>query len=840
MGAAQINNIPGFSRQAEDLEVPALKYDIRLRRRWKRRCIANEMMKHKYRVNSHATRKNVDSCGNASVNTMENSGHMAEEEVDEDYQFFLDNFLSHIDVSSADNVCCSDVDDNRSHKYDDCDAQYKIFLENLREDGNSYIFEFFADNQLFHVKYEGQEEETLNDFVNTEVQCNSVDEDYQLYLNSSRIGDSLAYMSERAIETKYQGSESEEKSAMVRQNLQVPNVATEPPNARQSSDNFHMAKHKCNSAVLRGMVDEDYQLYLNSSRIEGDSLVYVSERATATKHQESESEEKSSMVRQNLQVPNLATEPLNARQSSDNYHVAKHKCNGEELRDMVDEDYQLYLNSSRIEGDSLVYVPERAIATKYQESESEENGSMVRQNLHVPSLATESLNTRQSSDNYHVAKHKCNDEVLRDMVDEDYQLYLNSLRIEGDNLVYMPEMVDEDYQLFLNSLSGVVFMQENGVTEVYEEDNDRSSADSEPIVLEPNQYGNGPFICSKKYDLSWFADERDHRYSFPFNASDPSPYRKGLMENLERPYDQNEYDQLLREASCRRTRERHRETRNGVIKSCPVDGVNKSNLDLYSGKVHMWPRKDRFDLGLMNPVWRYYRRCHVEELQWLKELLRRPSPVRVPVRLKNFSQVVNKKQGTRKTLHYDQLLKGGKMLGAKSEGHCFSDQASLEKIPNYDAQIVLRALLPDNASSHNVVANFLTSKFQVGMRFLHYIVSSCLFNKGGNTSNVSAVEQFAMYCIMTNTKFNIPSLMIERMMRCTRVTNVSLPYASLVTLILEKHKINPHEEARMDRRFDAVEGRFDTMTRRLQALELTETDHTTDIKDFLSHLDNMY
>ncbi|KAF7812009.1 hypothetical protein G2W53_032985 [Senna tora] len=185
---------------------------------------------------------------------------------------------------------------------------------------------------------------------------------------------------------------------------------------------------------------------------------------------------------------------------------------------------------------------------------------------------------------------------------------------------------------------------------------------------------------------------------------------------------------------------------------------------------------------------------------------KKAKPIRVPVRLKNFYQVVNKKQGTRKTLHYDQLLKGrtgkqikvsheklGKMLGAKLEGHCFSDQASLEKIPKYDAQIVLRALLPDNAPSHNIVANFLTSKFQVGMRFLHYIVSRCLFNKGGNTSNASAVEQFAMYCIMTNTKFNIPSLMIERMMRCTRVTNVSLPYASLVTLILEKHKINPHE-----------------------------------------------
>ncbi|KAF7821113.1 hypothetical protein G2W53_026568 [Senna tora] len=216
-----------------------------------------------------------------------------------------------------------------------------------------------------------------------------------------------------------------------------------------------------------------------------------------------------------------------------------------------------------------------------------------------------------------------------------------------------------------------------------------------------------------------------------------------------------------------------------------------------------------------------------------------------------FSQLVNKKQGTRKTLQYDQFLKGG-----------------------------------------------------------------------GNTSNASVVEQFAMYCIVTNTKFNIPSLMIKRMMRCTRATNVSLPYASLVTLILWKHKINPHKgeiknpipidgncvsrsghtkyinswvpkdnrsqrrkrmevmeadealvenlgtshtfhsegfssqatpqvssnilsairslQATVDRCFDAVQGRFDTMTSHFQALELTATDHTTAIKDIQIHLDNMF
>lgn len=55
------------------------------------------------------------------------------------------------------------------------------------------------------------------------------------------------------------------------------------------------------------------------------------------------------------------------------------------------------------------------------------------------------------------------------------------------------------------------------------------------------------------------------------------------MEKLERPYDQNEYDTLLQKATHQRPKERHRETRHG-IKSCPISGVTKSYLELYSGK----------------------------------------------------------------------------------------------------------------------------------------------------------------------------------------------------------------------------------------------------------------
>lgn len=56
------------------------------------------------------------------------------------------------------------------------------------------------------------------------------------------------------------------------------------------------------------------------------------------------------------------------------------------------------------------------------------------------------------------------------------------------------------------------------------------------------------------------------------------------MEYLEKPYDQKEYDKYMQEVRCRRHKERHRETRQGVVKSYHVDGVNKSYFEEYPGR----------------------------------------------------------------------------------------------------------------------------------------------------------------------------------------------------------------------------------------------------------------
>lgn len=63
-----------------------------------------------------------------------------------------------------------------------------------------------------------------------------------------------------------------------------------------------------------------------------------------------------------------------------------------------------------------------------------------------------------------------------------------------------------------------------------------------------------------------------------------SNFRERLMKYLRRPYDQNEYNCLLEEASFCRERLRWRELRNGVLKSYSLGSRTKSYLDLYDGE----------------------------------------------------------------------------------------------------------------------------------------------------------------------------------------------------------------------------------------------------------------
>lgn len=63
-----------------------------------------------------------------------------------------------------------------------------------------------------------------------------------------------------------------------------------------------------------------------------------------------------------------------------------------------------------------------------------------------------------------------------------------------------------------------------------------------------------------------------------------SQFRKRLVAYLDRPYDYEEYKSLILEAYERKEKERHLETRRGVIKSYHAVGFTRSYLDLFPGR----------------------------------------------------------------------------------------------------------------------------------------------------------------------------------------------------------------------------------------------------------------
>ncbi|CAI8605652.1 unnamed protein product [Vicia faba] len=189
-------------------------------------------------------------------------------------------------------------------------------------------------------------------------------------------------------------------------------------------------------------------------------------------------------------------------------------------------------------------------------------------------------------------------------VDEDDQLLRKSSSVGQNSLVSeqdTPEVqcvVDEDYEQFLNSGSVVdgdfVYgcdentkntsnVENESTKNTSNVEDESNSSDSDLIVLEsyPN-CENTPFVSSKAYDPSCFGEEMHPEDNMQTTSFFHSQFRKRLMEYLDRPYDYQEYKSLLVQAYERKVRERHLETRRGVIRSYRSVGVSKSYLQVHS------------------------------------------------------------------------------------------------------------------------------------------------------------------------------------------------------------------------------------------------------------------
>ncbi|KAK7301445.1 hypothetical protein RJT34_12309 [Clitoria ternatea] len=523
MGRALIKNDPGDSNMIESPKGLDSDEYRRLERRWKRRERSNDFLKHHHC--SSAKKLTVNLEGNMAILTGKD-GHISGDEIDEDYKMYLDSYASDIDVVCDDNVDGPDIDVNigynNDNDVDDVDEDYKFFLSSLGIEDESEPVPTPKDFKKGLCKKRPHQDVVSIPKVN----CHSnedldyVDEDYQLYLISCN-------------------------ESMEQRTHEI--VSSVP------KSNWH-------SNVQLVDVDEEYQLFLNSHR-KDDSGPMQSPKDLKTEkglHKNSPHQD----------VPS----------------IPKVNCHSKEDLDYVDVDYQLYLISCE--------------SMEYQKNFETERG-----------LCKKRPNQNVSN----VPRSNCHSNVDLVDVDEDYQLFLNSCRIEDDSVVYAgsefigkssscrqnshvsdrtfgtpetPSEIDEEYQLFLDSAKNVdgdmLYMPERSASKLDNVDGGSDSSDSDLIILEADQiYENTPFVSSKAYDASWFEDKMNPRDCSQLSACVHSQFRIRLMEDLQRPYDQEELDGLLHEVNQKRQKERHAETRRGEIKHYVLNGFNKSYFELY-------------------------------------------------------------------------------------------------------------------------------------------------------------------------------------------------------------------------------------------------------------------
>ena len=180
-----------------------------------------------------------------------------------------------------------------------------------------------------------------------------------------------------------------------------------------------------------------------------------------------------------------------------------------------------------------------------------------------------------------------------DEVDADYGSFFPT-NVERNSLLsdqefHTPELqgdVDEDYALFLKSGctndGDFVHTCDKNTTNTPNVEDETNSSDSDLMVLESYQIcDDTPFVPSKTYDPSCFVEEVNPSNNKKVVSYGQSQYRKRLFEQLDRPYDQEEYKSLLSRAYKVKQKERHFETRRRVIENYSSKDVTESYLETY-------------------------------------------------------------------------------------------------------------------------------------------------------------------------------------------------------------------------------------------------------------------
>ncbi|GAV60842.1 hypothetical protein CFOL_v3_04370 [Cephalotus follicularis] len=92
--------------------------------------------------------------------------------------------------------------------------------------------------------------------------------------------------------------------------------------------------------------------------------------------------------------------------------------------------------------------------------------------------------------------------------------------------------------------------------------------------------------------------------------------------------------------------------------------------------------------------------------------------------------------------------------------------------------------------SAHVMQRMYSRNLSLHLRFLHCVVAIHILPKVGGFDEVTHIEAFMMFHIITGQKINVPKLIINHMQAMHSRENARLPYSNIITKILMHFRVD--------------------------------------------------
>ncbi|GAV86583.1 hypothetical protein CFOL_v3_30013, partial [Cephalotus follicularis] len=105
----------------------------------------------------------------------------------------------------------------------------------------------------------------------------------------------------------------------------------------------------------------------------------------------------------------------------------------------------------------------------------------------------------------------------------------------------------------------------------------------------------------------------------------------------------------------------------------------------------------------------------------------------------------------------------------------------------FNKEECVHLLFGENA---HTVENMYSRNLRLDYRFLHRAVSTHILPKAGGFDEITHMEVYSMFHIITGRRINVPMLIINHMKVMQARENARLPYGNLVTYILMYYHVD--------------------------------------------------